>query len=156
MEEVTRNKLQMPARNCFYLPHHGVIKDVSSTTKLRVVLDASASWVSSNDHLIVGTELQRELFGILIRFQFHQIALSAHIAKMYWHVKLDGEDKDFHRVLRKNPIDSEVKTYRMTRASYEIASASNYSIRTLKALADSFLTATSTLQLKMTCMLTVC
>ena len=138
MEEVPRNKIHMPATN---LPHHCVIKDASSTTKLRVVFDASAksaSGVSLNDRLMDGPQkLQKDLFGILIRFQFHQVALSADIAKMYRQVQLDDEDKDFHRVLLKYPNDTELKTYRMTIVNYGIASSSYHSIRPLKALADS-------------------
>ena len=140
MEEVPRNKFHMPATNCFYLPHHCVIKDASSTTKLRVVFNASAksaSGVSLNDRLVVGPQLQKDLFGILIRFRFHQVALSADIAKMYRQVQLDDEDRDFHRVLWKNPNDAELKAYRMTRVNYGIASSSYHSIRPLKALADS-------------------
>ena len=94
-------KIQMPATNCFYLPHHFVIKDASSTAKLRVVFEASAKstiGVSLNDCLIVGPKLQKDLFGILIRFRFHHVALSADIAKMYRQVQLDGEEKNFHRV----------------------------------------------------------
>ena len=101
MQEVPRNKIHMPATNCFYLPHHCVIKDASSTTKLRVPFNASAksaSGVSLNDRLIVGAQLQKDLFGILIRFRCHQVALSAYIAKMYRQVQLDDGDKDFHRV----------------------------------------------------------
>ena len=106
MEEVSGNKIHMPATKCFHLPHHCVIKDASSTTKLRVVFDASAksaSGVSLNDRLLVGPQLQKDLFGILISFRFHQVALSADIAKMYRQVQLDDEDKDFYRVLWKNP-----------------------------------------------------
>ena len=140
MEEVPRNKIHMPATNCFYLPHHCVIKDASSTTKLRVVFNASAksaTGVSLSDRLMVGPQLQKDLFEILIRFRFHQVALSADIAKMYRQVQLDDEDKEFHRVLWKNPSDTELKTYRLTRVTYGIASSSYHSIRPLKALADS-------------------
>ena len=140
MEEVPRNEIHMPAINCFYLPHHCVIKDASSTTKLRVVFDASAksaSGVSLNDRLMVGPQLHKDLFGILISFRFHQVTLSADIAKMYRQVQPDEEDKDFHRVFRKNQNDTELKTYRMTRVTYGIASSSYHSIRPLKALTDS-------------------
>ena len=98
MVEIPRNKIHMPATNCFYLPHHCVIKDASSTTKLRVVYDAAAkslSGVSLNNRLMVGAQLQKDLFGILIRFRFRQVALSADIAKMYRQVQLDDEDKFF-------------------------------------------------------------
>ena len=56
---------------------------------------------------------------------------------MYRQVPLDDEDKDFHRVLWKNPNETEVKTYRMTRVTYGIASSSYHSIKPLKALEDS-------------------
>ena len=95
----------MPATNCFYLPHHSVIKDASSTANFRVVFDASAksdSGVSLNDCPMVGPELQKNLFGTLTRFWFHQVALSADIAKMYRQVQLDDEDMDFQRVLWKH------------------------------------------------------
>ena len=58
---------------------------------------------------MVGLQLQKDLFGILIRFWFHQVALSTDIAKMYRQVQLDDEGRDFHRVLWKNLNDTEVK-----------------------------------------------
>ena len=41
-ELVPRDELQRPAGTVYYLPMHGVVKDSSTTTKLRVVFDASA------------------------------------------------------------------------------------------------------------------
>ena len=105
MEESPTNKIHTPATNCFYLPHHCVIKDASSTTKFRVVFDASAksdSGVSLNDSPMLGLELQKDLFGILFRFRFLQVALSADIANMYRQVQLDDEDLEFHRVWSKH------------------------------------------------------
>ena len=103
----------MPTSICFYLPHYCVIKNASSTTKFRVEFDASAKsarGVSLNDRVMVGPQLQKDLLGILIRFRFHQVALSTDIAKMYGKVQLDEEDKDFYRVLWKNPKDTAGKT----------------------------------------------
>ncbi|GJQ66386.1 hypothetical protein Trydic_g8493 [Trypoxylus dichotomus] len=59
---------------CYYLPHHGVFKESSLTTKLRVVFDASApssSGFSLNDIQLVGPTIQDDLFSILIRFRQH-------------------------------------------------------------------------------------
>lgn len=46
---------------CYYLPHHAVFKNTSTTTKLRVVFDASCETQSSkslNDALLVGPTIQ--------------------------------------------------------------------------------------------------
>ena len=104
MEKIRRNKPHMPAINSFYLPHHCVIKDTSGTTNLRAVLNASAksaNGVSLNDRLMAGPQFQKDLFRIWIRFRFHQVALSADIARRYRQVKLDDEQNDFHRVFWK-------------------------------------------------------
>ena len=55
---------------CYYLPHHCVLKD-STTTKLRVVFAASSKFPnghSLNDCLLLGPRLQYEVFDIPIRF----------------------------------------------------------------------------------------
>jgi len=67
-----------------YLPHHGVSKETSSTTKLRVVFDAStksSTGISLNDMLMVGPTLQDSLICILIRFRFYNIALIGDLEK---------------------------------------------------------------------------
>ncbi|XP_046976528.1 uncharacterized protein LOC124542643 [Vanessa cardui] len=66
LSEVT---LDSPTLNlCYYLPHHPVFKENSETTKIRVVLDASArtssSGVSVNDLQMVGPQIQDSLFSI--------------------------------------------------------------------------------------------
>ena len=93
---------------CYYLPHHCVFKD-STTTKLRV------------DCLLPGPRLQDDVFDILIRFRIHQIALSADVAKMYRQVALDESDRDFHRILWRDYVTHEIRELRMTRVTYGVA-----------------------------------
>ena len=50
----------------FYLPHHGVIREFSSKTKLRVVFNGSC------EILHTGTKLQANLFDVLIWFRRHK------------------------------------------------------------------------------------
>ena len=77
--------------NC-YLPHHCLLKGISTTTKLRVVFDASAkstTGFSPNDFFLVGPKLQGDFFNIFLRLRFFKVALSAEVAKKYWQVELD-------------------------------------------------------------------
>ena len=76
-------KTELVNLNCYYLPHHCVHKPDSTTTKLRVVFDASkrtTSGHSLNDCLLVGPKLQDDLFNNLVRFRYFKIAMSADIS----------------------------------------------------------------------------
>ena len=119
---------------CYYLPHHCVFKD-STTTKLRVVFDAgskSPNVNSLNDCLLLGPRLQDDVFDILIRFRLHQYALSVDVAKMYRQVGLDKSDRDFHRILWRDYVTDEIRELRMTRVTYGVASSSYHSTRALQ------------------------
>ena len=119
---------------CYYLPHRCVFKD-STTTKLRVVFDASSkspNGYSLNDCLLLGPRLQDDVFDILIRFRLHQYALSADVAKMYRQVALDESDRNFHRILWRDYVTDEIRELRMTRVTYGVASSSYHSTRALQ------------------------
>lgn len=82
MEEVTAEG----EPGSYYLPHHAVFKESSSTTKLRVVFNGSqktSNGASLNDTLMIGPRLQDDLINIIIRCHKHKIAFTADIAKMY-------------------------------------------------------------------------
>jgi len=64
----------------FYMPHHAVLKETSSITKLRVVFNGSeksSNGVSPNDILMTGPKVQDDLFDIAQRFRLHRIGLGA-------------------------------------------------------------------------------
>ena len=75
--------LKPPLDDCkgtIFFPHHGVLKESSTSIKLRVVFDASAKnnkGVSLNDALLIGSVLQDGLIDIIIRFRTYKIALTA-------------------------------------------------------------------------------
>ena len=160
VEKNCRNKPHMPATNSFHLPHHCVIKDTSSTTNLRVVLSASAmsaNGVSLNDRLTAGPQFQKDLFWILIRFRFHQVALSADIARRYRQVQLDDEENDFHRVFwKKIQMTQTWRHPEWQERTYGIESSSYNSIRPLKAFADSFTNSNLRLVINKTNMWAIC
>lgn len=123
----------------YYLPHHAVVKDSSSTTKLRVVFDASqqsSNGKSLNDFLNIGPPLQQDLAEIIIRWRTHRIAFSADIEKMYRQIRIADEDQDLQRILwRSNPSDP-IQDFRLTTVTYGTSSAPYLAIRTLHQLAQ--------------------
>ena len=137
MEVVPENEIEIKSSESFYLPHHFVTKADSTTTKLRVVFDASAKTTlnsSLNGNLMVGLKLQSDLFDRLLRLRFHMFVLSADIAKMYRQFALHKPDRDFHCVLwLENDIEP-IQHSRMTRVAYGITSSSFHSFRSLLEL----------------------
>ncbi|XP_058456554.1 uncharacterized protein LOC131433952 [Malaya genurostris] len=79
----------------YYLPHHAILKPSSSTTKLRVVFDASArsdTNLSLNDVLITGPIVQDSLMAIVLRFRKYKYVFTADILKMYRQIQVDDRD----------------------------------------------------------------
>ncbi len=140
MEELTDNDtLQRPDHESYYLPHHCVLKEDSTTTKLRVVFDGSAktsSNMSINDVLMVDPVVQDDLFSIVTRFRFYKIALSADIEKMYRQVALREKDRDFHPILWRDSSSAKPKHFRFTRVVYGISCSAHLSTRCLTEIAN--------------------
>ncbi|GFT32189.1 integrase catalytic domain-containing protein [Trichonephila clavipes] len=121
-----------------YLPHHGVVRDSSCTTKLRVVFDASSktsSGLSLNDLLMVGPRVQPELFPILIQFRIFSVAICADVEKMFRQIKVHEEDVDWQRILWRDSPTEPIREYRLTTVTYGTSSAPFLSTRTLRQLA---------------------
>ncbi|XP_018368142.1 PREDICTED: uncharacterized protein LOC108764398 [Trachymyrmex cornetzi] len=86
----------------YYLPHHGVVKESSLTTKLRVVFNGSSrtsTGVSLNDLLHVSPKLQTDLFDVLIWYRQFWYVFSADIEKMYRQIKIHPDDWKFQHIL---------------------------------------------------------
>ncbi|XP_035232634.1 uncharacterized protein LOC118204414 [Stegodyphus dumicola] len=84
----------------YYLPHHGVYRPEKSSTKLRVVFNASApssNGLSLNDLLLAGA-VQEDTFDILVRFRKHQVAVIVDIQKMYRQILVDESQRDLLRI----------------------------------------------------------
>ncbi|XP_049302953.1 uncharacterized protein LOC125776112 [Bactrocera dorsalis] len=138
MDELTSMGHMEPAETTtdklYYMPHHAVVKTTSQTTKLRVVFNASmksTSGNSLNDALMLGPQLQQDLFSILVRFRTHRFGIIADIEKMYRQVYVAKEDTDYQRIVwRSNPADP-VRDYRLLRVTYGVASASHLAVKSL-------------------------
>ncbi|GFW23877.1 integrase catalytic domain-containing protein [Trichonephila clavipes] len=104
-----------------YLPHRGVVRDTSCTTKLRVVFDASSktsSGLSLNDLLMVGPRVQPELFPILIQFRIFSVAICADVEKMFRQIKVHEEDVDWERILWRDSPTEPIRENRLTTVKY--------------------------------------
>ena len=85
----------------WYLPHFPVLRPEKSTTKTRIVFDASAKLndLSLNDIVLQGLKLQSDLFAVLRRFRRDPVALMCDIKEMYLQIKLKPEDRPYRRFL---------------------------------------------------------
>ncbi|XP_043263587.1 uncharacterized protein LOC122403866 [Colletes gigas] len=118
----------------YFLPHHAVFKETSTTTKLRVVFDGSAktsSGISLNETQLVGPTVQSDLFSILLRFRKHNIILSADIEKMYRQVLVKREDRRFQRILWRFNREDSISTFELNTITYGTVSAPFLATRTL-------------------------
>ena len=114
---------------------HSVINESSTTTKLRVVFDASAkssTGISLNDTLQVGPTIYASLTNILIRFRSFKIAVSSDICKMYRAVELSPSDRDLHRFVWRRDSSTPLSDYRMTRITFGVAASAFAAIRSLQ------------------------
>ena len=122
----------------YYLPMHSVTKSSSTTTKLRVVFDGSAtttSGMSLNQALHIGPTLHPTLGEILVKFRTYPIAVTADISKMYREVSLSAPDKDLHRFLWRAHPDEAITDYRMTRVTFGVSASPYLAVRTLQQTA---------------------
>ena len=127
-----------PPQSVYYLPMHAVMKESSSTTKLRVVFDGSAitsSGTSLNQSLLVGPTLQPTLSNILLKFRSYSIALNADIAKMYREVLLHPPDKDLHRFIWRASTSDPIQDFRMCRVTFGVSASPYLAVRTLQKTA---------------------
>ncbi|XP_018568077.1 uncharacterized protein LOC108908506 [Anoplophora glabripennis] len=116
----------------YFMPHHGVVREESKTTKLRVVFDASApstNGISLNNIQRVGPVLQDDLFSILLRFRKRTYVISADIAKMYRQVLIEPGQRCLQKIIwRPNPSEA-LKMYSLNTVTYGQACASFLAIR---------------------------
>lgn len=117
-EEVPPSELES-IHPTYYLPHRPVVRESSSSTRVRPVFDASAAGyngISLNDCLETGPSLNPDLVAILLRFRRWPIALTADITKAFLQISVRQEDRDVHRFLWK-PEDR-VRTMRFNRVPF--------------------------------------
>lgn len=122
-----------------YLPHHAVFKEESTSTKLRVVFDASATTSNGkglNELMFTGPRLQDNLSTILLRWRMHKIAICSDVEKMYRQIRVKREHCDYQRIVWRPHSDMELQHFRLLTVTYGTSSAPYLAVKTLQRLAD--------------------
>ncbi|XP_055912928.1 uncharacterized protein LOC129946684 [Eupeodes corollae] len=138
MEEIPSNEIQKSNFTNYYLPHHAIFKEDSSTTKIRVVFDASAKTRDSqslNETLLVGPTIQRDIFSICLRSRQHAYLMTGDIEKMYRQIWVARKHTDFQRIVWRESPNEPLKHFRLLTVTYGTAAAPFLAVRVLKQLA---------------------
>ena len=93
-------KEEHPEEPGYYMPHHAVFRSDATTTKTRVVFNASASRSgeqSLNDLVDPGPSLLPDLVGLLLRFREYPVAFQADIRKAFFMIGMRPEDRPYLR-----------------------------------------------------------
>ncbi|XP_011687494.1 PREDICTED: uncharacterized protein LOC105449811 [Wasmannia auropunctata] len=128
--------LEIAKGPCYYLPHHPVLKD-SSTSPIRVVFNASSTTsngLSLNDCLLTGPKLQLDLPSIILKGRSHRLVFAADIAKMFRQIMIHTEESNFQRILWRSSPDQPVTHYRLMTVTYGTATVPYLAMRVLQQL----------------------
>jgi hypothetical protein len=118
-----------------YIPHHAVLTLQKTTTKLRVVYDASAKtkpdYKSLNECLLRGPVMLHDLCGIIMRFRLHEIALISDIEKAFLQIGLQESERNVTRFTwikdlhLQNLVEKTHKQFLHTGVSQSLSGVSN-------------------------------
>ncbi|XP_051864343.1 uncharacterized protein LOC127566356 [Drosophila albomicans] len=110
----------------FYLPHHAVFKPDSTTTKVRVVFNAScpsSNGKSLNDILHSGPILQLDLTLQILRWRY------------YRQILMDSKHSPFQRILFRTS-DGEIRDFELNTVTFGVNCAPFLALRVLQQLAE--------------------
>ncbi|XP_057335042.1 uncharacterized protein LOC130673847 [Microplitis mediator] len=122
----------------YYLPHHGVLRESSITTKLRVVFNGSkttSSGLSLNDVLHTGPKLQLDIFDVLIGVRTHKLIFITDITKMFRQILVDERDQSLQQILWFNQ-QGQITPYKLTTVTYGTRPAPYLAVRALLQLVE--------------------
>ncbi|CAH2266948.1 jg10262 [Pararge aegeria aegeria] len=129
-----------PQNRSYYLFHHGIVRESSTTTKLRVVFNGSSPSSNNgktfNSIQMVGPVVQDDLISILLRFRQHKYVVSGDIEKMYRAILVEPSQRSLQQILfRFNPSEK-IRTFTLNTVTYGTASAPYLATKCLVSLAE--------------------
>nr|XP_029732120.1 uncharacterized protein LOC115268205 [Aedes albopictus] len=132
-------KTNQMVEGAYFMPHHAVFNPASTTTKTRVVFDASAmttTGTSLNDHLFVGPVVQRKLADTVVRFRIPKIAFTADIAQMIRQIVIRPQDRKWQQIFWRSQQVVPLEVYQLATVTYGTACAPFLATRVLKQLCE--------------------
>lgn len=114
--------------NYYCIPHQGVLKESSLTTKLRIVLDASShknGEIALNDAVHAGPVILPDILGLQMRMREHDFLMTADIEKAFHQIFLSLADRDSCTIMwlknhRLPPSPDNIIMYRYTRLPFGV------------------------------------
>ena len=111
-----------------YLPHLPVIRPEKTSSKLRIVFDASAKGPGGlclNDCVEVGDNLYPDMLALVLRFGWNAIAWIGDVTKAFLQLELQHEDRSACKVLWikdvEQPLESDLVTLQWNRVTFGIS-----------------------------------
>ncbi|GFU81840.1 uncharacterized protein TNCV_3020691 [Trichonephila clavipes] len=121
----------------YYIPHHGILRPKKSTTKLRVVFNATnptSNGLALNSMKYNGRLVQNDLFTIMIKFREHPYAFTPDVKMMYRMIFIHVSQQLLLRILWKESPEDTVKTFEIKTVTYGTVSAPFLATRILLQL----------------------
>ncbi|XP_039315259.1 uncharacterized protein LOC113005966 [Solenopsis invicta] len=137
MSKISEQEFQ-EYKEVYFLPHQAVLRPDKSTTKIRVVFDASsktALGTSLNDKLLTGPNLQNSFFKVLIKFRMLPFVINADVAQMFRQILVDKRDRALQLILWRRNSNEEPHIYQLNTVTYGTASAPYHAMRCIRELA---------------------
>lgn len=130
--EVAKNNVD------YLLGHHGVYREDSSTSKLRVVfspnLESNKGQTLSNI-LCVGPKLQLDIQDLLLGFRLHPIVFTCDIQAMYRNILVAPEDRQYQHILWRPDSSQPLLEYELKTVTFGLPPSPFLALRVIKQLA---------------------
>ncbi|XP_074106315.1 uncharacterized protein LOC141532055 [Cotesia typhae] len=122
----------------YFLPHHGVLKEVNNQYKIRVVFNGSkptSSGLSLNDIMHTGPKLQVNIFDVLLNSRQHHYIFITDVAKMFRQIRVHEDDQYLQQILWFDQ-DGNITPFKLTTVTYGTKSAPYLAVRALLQLVE--------------------
>lgn len=121
-----------------YLPHHWVLRESSTTTKLRVVSNASnktSSGKSLNTLMEKGPNLKKDIQALILKWRSYKYAFTADVEKFYRCIWISEDQQQRQKNIWRPSTTETLKEYTLCTLTSGTKCAPWLAMRTLKQLA---------------------